>query len=375
MGKLLKLPNAPIEFRVELDEVLLQEEFELLQEVLQLYFYARVGGKNNVPETVRREILVCQRFFAYCGKAPWHLDESDFLRWCYHLGQEKNCTESTQRLYQSYIQTFYRYFSTKCRKKEFIEQRYRVRIEQIVDDNFRIAHRKEDESTRIRKAIPRPEIDLLFAKMREATKEAKESSSKNYLPLERDRVMFYLTYICGLRADEVISLKLGSFQPNPKRPEMRNHGIVIVRGKGSRGSGKKRGEVPILSTAAAELLERYEKKIRPLMTKNLKEENDKTYFLSERGKKMCYQTFLTRFNRALQIAGLTEHKYTPHCLRHSSVTHKGESLSVEGNRRFHRHEQASTTTGYTHFGDEYVAVEFDDCLNYEKEWREQHYSP
>jgi len=80
--------------------------------------------------------------------------------------------------------------------------------------------------------------------------------------------------------------------------------------------------------------------------------------LSERGSRMKVSTLINRFHKAMEFSGLEGLGLTPHSFRHSFTTHGTESgQSLEYMRGKLGHAFASTTQGYTHCSDEYVAKE------------------
>lgn len=361
--KLLKFDDSPVVFREDLDRMLSGEESLVFQEVMRGYYFERRGGRRLVESTVRSEILVLQRFFAFCRKPPWKITEDDFNTWCYQIGEVEKCAMTTQRRYQTTIQEFFRYLTKRYRKRDLIERQFGVRVRQIVHDDNKVPHRLEDESTRERKAIPHEEIELAFDELRREIAEARRFGSKDYRPLQRDLAMFYLTYGCGLRADEAIGVNITSFAPCGKAPEFGVYGSVTVFGKGFRGSDKKRREILIGNPFLVEILDWYVKNIRPHFLVKA-QDGETAFFLSERGKRIRYSTFLARFHHLMEIAGLEEFEYTPHCLRHSSVTHKIMVRSPESVRTEHGHEGLSTTQRYSQIPNRYLQMEHRQAVNH-----------
>jgi integrase len=242
MSTIVKFQNSPIGYREELKDILPPKDFGLLKEILEEYHFELSGGKRNTDKTIRQEILTCQRFISFSGKAPWLLSTHEYNLWCDFVGKEQKCATSTQRRYQGSVHNFYE-FLKDSNKRNLIEREYGVRIRQIA--KYRIPHVIEDETKKIRTAIPEEEARAFFERIDEEISVAESFGSKDYHPLMRDYAMYYLTYRCGLRADEVIGIDVDSFTWDPTVPEYGRYGVVIVLGKGSHGSGKKRREVPI----------------------------------------------------------------------------------------------------------------------------------
>jgi site-specific recombinase XerD len=354
MGAIVRLQNSPIGYREELMEILPGKDFNLMREILEEYHYELAGAKRNTAKTVRKSIQTCQRFVAYCGKAPWLLTTPDYNRWCSHIGQELRRAMSTQRLYQGLIHNFYE-FLKDSNKRSLIEREYGVKIRQIA--RHRIPHLIEDETKKLRTAVPEEEACVFFEKLDEEIAVAQSFCSKDYYPLMRDYAMFYLTYRCGLRADEVIGVDADSFTWDPTTPEYGRFSVVIVLGKGSHGSDKKRREVPIDDPYLVEILDWYEQAVRPRFLEKAAP-GEQAFFMSERGDRISYSSFLNRFHHAAGLARLDGKGYTPHCFRHSSISEKSTEYTLETVRRMHGHVYASTTQRYTTLKDDYLRKDF-----------------
>jgi site-specific recombinase XerD len=360
MAKIIKLYDSPVVVHDEMPDILSSKDLSLLQDIFQGYLWRRAGGKTLEEKTVRNEILTCKRFIAFCGKAPWYLTPSDFERWCFQIGKVEKLAPSTQRLYQSHVASFYLYITKNTTFQDIFQQEYNVTAQMVVNEDNRGVHRVEDESRKVRKAVPADEMNMALVEMKSAIRVAKVSSSKDYWPLQRDYAMFFLTVDCGLRAGEEVSIQTHSFRPDPAAPEYRKFAIVTVFGKGSKGSGLKRRDVNIQNPFLVRVLEWYVAKIRPHFLSR-KNPDERAFFLSERGKGISYTTFLARFHHMMKIAGLDDMGYVPHCLRATSISEKTvRKMSLEAIRRGVGHVYASTTQGYTTVKDSFVQEEISD---------------
>jgi site-specific recombinase XerD len=113
----------------------------------------------------------------------------------------------------------------------------------------------------------------------------------------RDKALFGLTYLYGLRISETLSLKLSHVDLENKR-------ILIHRAKGGIG-----GERPLFQTA--------ERLIRKYLRIRL--DTDDAFFTGRQGN-ISRQRVYQLFKRYAQKAGI-DPKYSVHCLRHSIATH------------------------------------------------------
>jgi integrase/recombinase XerD len=119
----------------------------------------------------------------------------------------------------------------------------------------------------------------------------------------RDRAMLSLMYASGLRATEVVTLRLENVDTSA--------GFLRIFGKGS-----KERVVPVARKALADL-STYMKLGRPVF---LRSGSGNAIFLSRRGKAITRQTLWNRIKYWLKIAGLRT-DISPHTLRHSFAGH------------------------------------------------------
>ena len=150
-------------------------------------------------------------------------------------------------------------------------------------------------------------------------------------PLElRDRAMLELTYSCGLRAQEVIDLDLGS--PDFEAERLR------VEGKGS-----KTRLVPIGEPAQG-ALRRYLDRGRPALVAG---RDEPALLVSKSGRRLHPSDLRRRLERWVRQAALAG-GISPHTLRHSFATHLLEGgADLRAIQELLGHSSLSTTQVYT----------------------------
>jgi integrase/recombinase XerD len=147
----------------------------------------------------------------------------------------------------------------------------------------------------------------------------------------RDRAMLLLMYASGLRASEVVALRMENVD--------RNAGFLRVLGKGS-----KERVVPVAERALEELAE-YLSAVRPAF---LKRKVVSALFLSKRGKAITRQTLWNRVRRWALAAGIEE-RISPHTLRHSFAGHLlAGGADLRAVQAMLGHADIATTQIYTH---------------------------
>lgn len=335
----------------------------LLDEMLEAYQVRRLGALRHHPKSVGRDLTVIAQLLAFTGAPPWRWTEQDFEAWCHHLGIGKGLAPATQRHYQATIRGFLQYLIENQKFRNEVRRLCGVDLVQICTSENNIPHVTERELSHERRAMTHDEITAFFAAIDEATREASRFATKNFRPLQRDKALFFTIYAAGLRVSEARGLNVESFQPNPRIPELGAFGFISVWGKGSRGSGSRLRVVAVDHASLPAMLSWYLDTVRPYFLVNA-DANEGALFLSERGHRLGLSTLETRFQAALDRAGLGGQNLTPHCLRHSSVTHGTlNGMSLEATRRKHGHAFGATTQGYTHFPDEMVGEEVERSIH------------
>ncbi|MFY9488086.1 MAG: tyrosine recombinase [Solirubrobacterales bacterium] len=123
-------------------------------------------------------------------------------------------------------------------------------------------------------------------------------------PLQlRDRAMFELTYACGLRAGELISLDISSIDVDEEQ--------VRIEGKGGRTRLVPVGE------QAVKTLQAYLDRARPRLADDPR---STALFLTKTGKRLQPSDIRRRLEGCLRAAGVAG-GISPHSLRHSFATH------------------------------------------------------
>ncbi len=144
----------------------------------------------------------------------------------------------------------------------------------------------------------------------------------------RDRAMIEMLYSSGLRASEVINIKLGDINYEA--------GFIVIRGKGS-----KERLVPINQTALA-TIQQYIDKSRPDI---LRHRTSQFLFLAKGGKPMTRQRLwqlIKTYAKELSI------EISPHTLRHCFASHLLEGgADLRALQKMLGHTDISTTQIYT----------------------------
>jgi integrase/recombinase XerC/integrase/recombinase XerD len=146
----------------------------------------------------------------------------------------------------------------------------------------------------------------------------------------RDRALFELAYGCGLRAEELISLRLSDLDPEAEQ--------LRVEGKGSKTRFLPVGEVALAA------LGRYLDEGRP---KLVRDAHERALMLSRSGRPLGTSDVRRRLRLWVRRAGL-QGDPSPHALRHSFATHLLEGgADLRTIQELLGHSSLSTTQVYT----------------------------
>lgn len=159
----------------------------------------------------------------------------------------------------------------------------------------------------------------------------------------RDRAMLSLTYACGLRASELVGLKLGDIDLQ--------RGVVAAFGKGSKRRLVPLGEVA-LDHVEAYLAARRERDSQG--RRGPAAAGCSYLFGTARGKPLTRQTFWKCVRKYARVAGLRAPAH-PHQLRHSFATHLlVHGADLRSVQTMLGHADVATTEIYTHVTREHV---------------------
>lgn len=148
----------------------------------------------------------------------------------------------------------------------------------------------------------------------------------------RNLAIFELLYATGIRASELVHLKMTDIQWDEH--------LIRVFGKG----GKER--IVFFGERSSKVLSRYIEKARPKLLKNSADEG--FVFVTQQGKVMSRMALWNVVKMAARQAGVRKNIY-PHLLRHSFATHLLEGgADLRALQEMLGHADVATTQIYTH---------------------------
>lgn len=310
------------------------------------------GGRGIKPTTIKSRAQIVRRFHSFTTEYPWNWTPGDVDEWMTTLISEEKKARSTVRHYQDAIRQFCDFITSPLYHwADECEQRFKTHPVQVCHEWNTLVHLSSYEGHPGRRSMTRGELQRFFDYADNQVEKTIESRRKGALAAYRDATILKVLYAWGLRVNEACQLDLVDLHSNPKSPEFGNYGAIHVRfGKSSRGQSPKRRTVLSVMPWAVEALRDYAENVRPRFGFT----DHPSLWVTERGGRLRPREVEQRFadyRRALRLPK----QLTPHCLRHSYVTHlveDGTDTTFVQNQVGHAF--ASTTAVYTNVSSHFM---------------------
>jgi site-specific recombinase XerD len=313
---------------------------------------AQMVARYIKPKTVRANLSAARAFAEHSGTWPWRWRAQDADEYFEDLlTRPERLARSTIRSYQLRLRTFCGFASDRRYPWAVIcEHEFGRAPVQLFDSRNMVAHVDEFEGDPARRPLTVDELEYFFAACEARITSAQRRGRKGALQAWRDQALFKVKFAWGLRRTEVSRLDVCDFRAAAALPEFGSFGAVHVRwGKAKRGGGPRRRTVLTVFDWAVEVVEQYMTDIRPAFGPT----DHPAVFLTERGTRISPSYITERFAELRAEAGLPA-GLTPHCLRHSYVTHLAELGFAD---RFIQeqvgHSHAATTAVYLSVTDDF----------------------
>lgn len=331
--------------------VMLAIHAQYVQEFLLRYAARRVGSRGHEQLSVDQSLMAIHLFLNFTKKPPWLADDEDWDRWGLDMAK-RGLARTTVRAYQCAVVGFLEFCAASSLNDE-LEAKLKSRVKAFVTPDMLVRHSDDRRDGFERPCVRDEHFDAYVANL-ELLAIAHEHASRfgHAALVRRDLVLSIVIFRYGLRIAEALGINLDSFQRNPDAPHFGRFGSVSVLGKGHHASNKLPREVPTLDPDTPSILAEYLERTRPVLLKN---KESKAFFLSARSTRLSAEEFRARFRSYWRAIGLGGERYTPHSLRHASVTHQlamRRPLVFVAN--FHGHRHTSTTDRYSHFRSEFT---------------------
>jgi len=301
--------------------------------------------------TVENRGWTVQRFVAFTNDYPWSWGPADAEEWTSSLVAD-GLAHSTIRGYQASVASFLSYVcDARYGWASVCEQRFGTHPTQVFHEWNTAVHRGETEARPDRRPMSRDELQAFFDHADDQVARIAGGGRKGWLAAYRDAVLFKTIYAWGLRRREAAMLDVVDWGPNARAPQFGRFGVLNVRyGKASRGGPPRQRTVLTVMGWASQAVAEWVEEIRPAYATG----TGGMLWPTERGSRVASSAINARFADYRDAIGL-DAALSPHCLRHSFITHQLEDgvdqLFVQQQVG---HRWGSSTAGYTKVGSDYL---------------------
>ncbi len=307
-------------------------------------------SRNLAFGTVESGARVLRRFQDEVGRYPWQWSPEDLENWVAGLRAGEGRANSTIRSYGLTVSAFLDYVCDPAYSWDTLcLQRFGTHAVQICGPANLAVHTIDQEARPSRRPLTRSECQALFDAADERTEAVSHRGAKGWAPAFRDATMLKVAYAWGLRRRELLMLERCDFGPNPKASEFGAFGVCHVRfGKAANGSPpRRRGVLTVMDWSVEVIAEWVDEVLTDWRV------DSSGLWPSERHGRVSEDRLNAAFAASAADAGLPA-GLSPHCLRHSYVSHLIEDgydpLFVQ-QQVGHRH--SSTTALYTSVSSDY----------------------
>lgn len=315
-------------------------EREMTEMLLTMFERRMRGGASYAEGTIELGMGAVRGFLNFVKLPPWkwlprHVDE--FIS---HKVLHDDIGYGRQSTYLTYLRQLQNMLLSDRGLCNEIHQRFGIQPQMFVNKENSIAIKRKGQSRKkVIKTLSAEECQMLIQEFDVQIKLAKQSSSKAYRPLMRDKTITMLLLMTGLRVEELVNLTVHNFAPDASYPNFGNYALLTV----VKGKCHKTRVVRLYNPLIKDLMEWYLDRVRPgFLSKDTKDFD--LLFLSERGQELCTEQVRRMLKKMVAAAGVSA-RVTPHILRHTYATQMAPIIGPEALQEQLGHEHLSTTLG------------------------------
>lgn len=334
-------------------------EREVAEAIFKLFLANAYGMDAQAKSSLDTAYKALRPVVAFLRKPPWEWMPSDISAFMTERRAKNDIGHSRQYQYVHYfrqLQTFILEDLPLCNE---IHRRFGVQPQAFVTKENSIPLKRKNKKRKHAIVPLTPEevqrIGDAFDVLIEA---AAAAHSKAFLPLCRDKAIFWLLYHFGFRIDEVLKLTINSFQPDPRYPAFGRYAIFAVIGKGDKDRYPH-----ALDPAVAALMDWYLDSVRVqlMLRPNFVPTDPTLLFFSERGGKLSDDQFRRSLRNVARSGGVTKRVH-PHLMRHTNTVELIPLLGAEGTQANLGHEHMATTMLYYNRDPDKIGPEMHDAI-------------
>jgi site-specific recombinase XerD len=332
-----------------------KEEIEHAAILISLFEKHLIGTRALAATTVVIAMGTLRGFATWTGLPPWQWAPQDFAEFIAEKVKTKDIGLGRQSTYITYLRSFQRFILDSRGLSNDIHRKFGVQPQRFINEENSIPiRRKRYERKKSICPLSAQQCQALIEQFDIEITDAKLHGKKSFRPLQRNKVMVIMLLMTGIRVEELVSLRLRDFQPDPRRPEFGNYALMTV----VLGKGRKTRVIRQYNPAIRDFLDWYIDEIRPAFLK-VTTKDPNLLFLSERGSGVCTEQVRRMLEVVAKKAGI-ETRITPHGLRHTYGTQMANVIGAEALQKQLGHENLTTTLGtYYHQDPEKVGLDIE----------------
>ncbi|WP_436961268.1 tyrosine-type recombinase/integrase [Streptomyces sp. SudanB182_2057] len=305
-------------------------------------------------KTIDPRLRLVERLEEFTGLYPWQWTLAEGEAFIAHLRSGSTPIQmSTARSYEVTIGLFVEYLlDPRYGWGEVCAERFGEAPQEVFHEGNSVLHAVEYEGDPRRRPLTYDEVQALFDAADARPGRIRGQGRKGALTALRDAAVLKTIYAFGTRRTESSRVDLVDLRRNPKAPQFRGCGSMMVRfGKASKGAPPKRRTVLMVPEMdwAVDVLDEWVTEIRPHFSPG----RHPALWVTERVGRLSPRSINEAFVTAREDAGLDE-DFDLHCLRHSYITHLTEfGYPARFVQEQVGHSHASTTAIYMGVSNEY----------------------
>jgi integrase/recombinase XerC len=327
---------------------------ELFHDVLRGYG-AMLLASGRDRESVGKILQVVRGFVAWADAWPWEWAALDVDEWSADM-RERELALSTIRFRQGVVRRFCEYtinpqypWAERCRSQ------FGQVPEQVCHEWNTTRHIEDYDQRPERRDMSREELRKFFDHVDDRVERLVADGHKGAALAWRDATMYKVQYGTGVRPFELVKLQTCDLLPHPVAPQFGRLAVVRVRwGKRSKGGTYRQRGVQMVVDWVVEGLRVYLEDVRPALPDGPWLWPSERHDGAGRQQHVGTRTYQKGFAERRREVGLDE-ALTPHCMRHSYLSRMAErGRDAAWRQRQAGHKLMSTTSIYTHIGDDHM---------------------
>lgn len=335
---------------------------EMFNEMLRGYA-AMLLAAGRDRGSVGKLLQMLRGFVVWADAWPWEWTAQDVDEWSADL-RDRGLALSTLRNRQGVVRRFCEYaVNPQYPWLERCQEEFGQVPEQVCHEWNTTRHIEEYDHRPERREISRDELRTLFDHVDDRVERMVGANHKSAAIAWRDATMFKVQYGTGLRPFELVQLQTCDLLPHPVAPQFGRYAVVRVRwGKRSKGGTFRTRGVQMVLEWVVEALRVYAEDIRPVFPDGPWLWSSERRDGAGRQQPVGVRTYQAAFAARRDACGLDE-ALTPHCMRHSYLTHTAEAgRDPAWRQRQAGHKLMSTTSVYTHTSEDFMNRELATAL-------------